>query len=165
MPVFQVTSISPQLAEPPKKRARRFPYQWYILVRAFIAGAIGGLSFTLLLNIFGHSSAFFIFLPIIVSLAWAQPLRYNIGKYLSSTPLYLLLTICWTSFYYSTITVSQLLLYSSSNFPLIIPVASSLAWAIILDPVRAYMQQHIERRFNLRDRKTVTAIETFTSTL
>ena len=165
MPVYQITSIQPQSAFPPKKRARRLPYQWYILVRTVIAGAIGGLSFTLLLNIFGHPDTFFIFLPIFVSLAWAQPLRYNIGKFLSSTPLYLLLTICWTSFYYGAITVSQLLIYGPSNFALIIPVASSLAWAIMLDPVRAYIQQHIERRFNLRDRKTVMAIDTFTSTL
>jgi len=165
MPVYQITSIQPQLAVPPKKRARRLPYQWYILARAFIAGATGGLLFTLLLTIFGHSAAFFIFLPIFVSLAWAQPLRYNIGKFLSSTPLYLLLTICWTSIYYSVITVSQLLIYGPSNFALIIPVTSSLAWAIMLDPVRAYIQQHIERRFNLRDRKVVMAIEAFTSTL
>ena len=165
MPVFQVTSIQPQSANPPKKRARRLPYEWYIGARAFIAGAIGGLLFTLLLTIFGHSPAFFIFLPIFVSLAWAQPLRYNIGKFLSSTPLYLFLTICWTSIYYSAITVSQLLLYGNFNFPLIIPVTSALAWAIMLDPVRMYIQQRIERHFNLRDRKTGMAIEAFTSTL
>lgn len=165
MPVFQITSIQPQLAEPPEKRARRLPYQWYILARAIVAGATGGLLFTLLLTIFGHSAAFFIFLPIFVSLAWAQPLRYNIGKFLSSTPLYLLLTVCWTCIYYGTITISQLLLYGPFNFSLIIPVASSLAWAIMLDPVRTYIQQHIERRFNLRDRRLVVAINAFTSTL
>jgi serine phosphatase RsbU (regulator of sigma subunit) len=165
MPVFQITSAGPQLAAPPKKRARRLPYEWYIGTRALIAGAIGGFSFALLLNIFGHPAAFFIFLPIFVSLAWAQPLRYNIGKFLSSTPLYLVLTICWTSIYYSVITVSQLLIYGNLNYSLIIPVASALAWAIMLDPVRMYIQQHIERRFNLRDRKTVMAIDAFTSTL
>ncbi|SRR5260370_1000219 len=126
MPVFQVTSISPQLAAPPKKRARRLPYQWYIGARALIGGVI--------------------------------------GKFLSSTPLYLLLTICWTSIYYSTITVSQLLIYGNSN-ALIIPVTSALAWAIMLDPARMYIQRHIERRFNLRDRKIGMAIEAFTSTL
>lgn len=165
MPVFQITSISPQLADPPKKRARRLPYQWYLLARAVVAGAIGGLLFTLLLTIFGHSAAFFIFLPIFVSLAWAQPLRYNIGKFLSSTPLYLFLTICWTCIYFGAITISQLLLYGPFNFPLIIPVASSLAWAIMLDPVRIFIQRHIERHFNVRDREVVKAIETFTFTL
>jgi serine phosphatase RsbU (regulator of sigma subunit) len=165
MPAFHVTSIQPQSATPPKKRARRLPYQWYLFVRAFIGGAIGGLLFTLLLTIFKHSSAFFIFLPIIVSLTWAQPMRYNIGKFLSSTPLYLILTTCWTSVYYSFITLSQVFIYGPLHYDLIIPVASGLAWAIILDPVRAYVQQHIERRFNLRDRKTVAAIEAFTSTL
>ena len=165
MPVFQVTSIQPQLKAPPKKRARRLPYQWYLFVRAFIGGAIGGLLFTLILTIFKHTSAFFILLPIFVSLFWAQPMRYNIGKFLSSTPLYILLTICWTSIYYSFITLSQVLIYGPLHFDLIIPVASAVAWTIMLDPMRAYVQQQIERRFNLRDRKTVVAIEAFTSTL
>lgn len=165
MPVYQTTSIQPSLAAPPKKRARRLPYQWYLLARAVVVGAIGGLLFTLLLTIFGHSSAFFIFLPIFVSLAWAQPLRYNISKFLSSTPLYLFLTICWTCIYYSTIAVSQLLLYGPLNYPIIIPVASSLAWAIMLEPVRIFVQRHIERQFNVRDREVVKAIEAFTFTL
>ena len=111
MPVFQVTSISSPSAIPPKKRARRLPYQWYVVTRALIGGIIGGLLFALLLNIFGHPESFFIFLPVLVSLTWAQPLRYNIGKFLSSTPLYLLLTTCFTIIYYSAITLSQLVLY------------------------------------------------------
>jgi hypothetical protein len=64
MSVFQVTSISSQLASPPKKRARRLPYQWYILLRAVSGGIIGALLFTFLLNIFGHPDSFFIFLPV-----------------------------------------------------------------------------------------------------
>ncbi|HKV58839.1 MAG TPA: GAF domain-containing SpoIIE family protein phosphatase [Ktedonobacteraceae bacterium] len=165
MPAFQVTSISPPSAIPPKKRARRLPYQWYVVTRALIGGTIGGLLFTLLLNIFGHPDTFFILLPVFVSLTWAQPLRYNIGKFLSSTPIYLLLTICWTFIYYGAITESQVLLYRNPTVSHIIIVASSISWVIMLDPVRAYIQQHIERRFNLRDRKTVNAIEAFTSTL
>ncbi|HEV2580780.1 MAG TPA: SpoIIE family protein phosphatase [Ktedonobacteraceae bacterium] len=165
MPVFQITSTGPQLATPPKKRARRLPYQWYILARALTGGLIGGLSFTLLYNILGHPESFFILLPISVSLAWAQPLRYNLGKFLSSTPIYLLLTICWTFIYYGALAESQVLLYQDPTIPHIIPIASSISWAIIFDPVRAYVQQHIERRFNFRDQEAAKAIETFTSTL
>lgn len=165
MPVFQVTSISPQSATPPKKRGRRFPYQWYLIERAIRGGAIGGLVFTLLLTIFQHSSAFFIFLPIFVSLTWAQPMRYNIARFLSSTPLYLFVTACWTCIYYGALTESQVLIYGPLHFDLIIPVASAVAWGIMFDPVRAFVQQHIERRFNLRDRKTAKFIEAFTLTL
>ena len=83
MSVFQVTSIRSALASPPKKRARRLPYQWYILLRAVSGGIIGALLFTFLLNIFGHPDSFFILLPVSVSLAWAQPMRYHSGKFLT----------------------------------------------------------------------------------
>jgi len=98
-----------------------------------------------------------------VSLTWAQPQRYNINTFLTSTPVYLLLTICLTIIYYSALTIVQLLLYQSPAFPLIIPVTSTLACAIIFEPVRVYIQQRIERRFNLREREI--AIEAFTATL
>lgn len=165
MSVFQVTSIRSHVASPPKKRARRLPYQWYILLRAFSGGIIGGLLFTLLLDIFGHSNSFFIFLPVSVSLAWAQPLRYNIGKFLTSAPVYLLLTICWTFSYYAVLVESQVLLYQNPTIAHIIPIASAISWVILFEPARAFVQQRIERRFNLRDQEAAKAIEAFAATL
>jgi hypothetical protein len=122
----------------------------------------GGTFFTLLIILFGPNTVF-IFLPVLVSLTWAQPQLYNINKFLASTPIYLLLTICLTFIYYGAITVAQLLIYQNPAYPLIIPVTSALAFAIILDPVRVYVQQRIERGFNLRERDK--AIEAFTTTL
>ena len=75
MAVFQVSSRSVQRSEPPRKRARRFPSQWYVVARAVGSGFIGGIFFTLLVQ-FGHSTVF-ILLPVLVSLTWAQPQRYN----------------------------------------------------------------------------------------
>jgi serine phosphatase RsbU (regulator of sigma subunit) len=160
MPVFQVSSRTVRLPGPPKKRARRFPSQWYVVARVVVSGFIGGTFFTLLIILFGPNTVF-ILLPVLVSLTWAQPQLYNINKFLASTPVYLLLTICLTFIYYGAITVVQLLLYMSQ--PIIIPVTSALAFAIILDPVRVYIQQRIERRFNFRERDK--AIEAFTTTL
>jgi hypothetical protein len=165
MSVFQVTSINSQLASPPKKRARRLPYQGYILLRALSGGIIGGLLFTLLLNIFGHPDSFFIFLPVSVSLAWAQPMCYNIGKFLTSAPVYLLLTMCWTFIYYAVLVESQVLIYQDPSIAHIIPIASAISWVIIFDPARAFVQQHIERRFNVRDKEAAKAIEAFAATL
>jgi hypothetical protein len=162
MPVFQVSSRKVQLSDPPKKRARRFPSQWYVVARVVVSGFIGGTFFTLLIILFGPNTVF-IFLPVLVSLTWAQPQLYNINKFLASTPIYLLLTICLTFIYYGAITVAQLLIYQNPAYPLIIPVTSALAFAIILDPVRVYVQQRIERGFNLRERDK--AIEAFTTTL
>lgn len=162
MAVFQVSSRSVEYPAPPRKHTRRFPAQWYIVTRVIVSGFIGGTLFTLLTVLFGRNTVF-ILLPVLVSLTWAQPQRYNINKFLTSTPVYLLLSICLTFIYYGAITVVQLLLYRSPTFPLIIPVTSTLAFAIILEPVRVYIQQRMERRFNLREREK--AIEAFTATL
>jgi hypothetical protein len=126
------------------------------------SGFIGGTFFTLLTVLFGRNTVF-ILLPVLVSPTWAQPQRYNISKFLTSTPVYLLLTICLTFIYYSAITVVQLLLYQGPAFPLIIPVTSTLAFAIIFEPARMYVQSLIERRFNVREREK--AIKDFTATL
>jgi serine phosphatase RsbU (regulator of sigma subunit) len=162
MAVFQVSSRSVEYPAPPGKRFRRFPSQWYIVARVIVSGFIGGTLFTLLTVVFGRNTVFLL-LPVLVSLTWAQPQRYNINKFLTSTPAYLLLTICLTFFYYAAITIVQLLLYHSPSFPLIIPVTSTLAFAIIFEPVRMYIQQHIERRFNQREGEK--AIKDFTTTL
>jgi serine phosphatase RsbU (regulator of sigma subunit) len=118
-----------------------------------------------LLNIFGHPDSFFIFLPVSVSLAWAQPMRYNIGKFLTSAPVYLVLTMCWTIIYYATLVESQVLLYQNPSIAHIIPIASAISWVILFDPARAFVQQHIERRFNVRDKEAANAIEAFAATL
>ena len=162
MAVFQVSSRSVQHPGPPRKRTRRFPAQWYAVARVVGSGFIGGVFFTLLTILFGRNTVF-ILLPVLVSLTWAQPQRYNISKFYTSTPLYLLLTICLTIIYYGALTASQLLLYQSPDEPHIIIVTSTLAFAIIFDPARMYVQSLIERRFNLRDREK--AIEAFTATL
>jgi serine phosphatase RsbU (regulator of sigma subunit) len=160
MAIFQVSSRSVQLPGPPKKRARRFPSQWYIVARVVVSGFIGGTFFTLLTIFYGRNIVF-ILLPVLVSLTWAQPQLYNINKFLASTPVYLLLTVCLTFIYYSAITIVQLLLFQS--YPLIIPVTSTLGFVIILDPLRVYIQQRIDRRFNVRELDK--AIEAFTATL
>src|SRR5215470_16433886 len=85
MAVFQVSSRTAQLPGPPKKRARRLPSDWYDVARVVASGFVGGTLFTLLVS-FG-STAFFILLPVLASLTWAQPQRYNIKKFLHGTPI------------------------------------------------------------------------------
>jgi len=161
MPVFQVLSRTVPLSAPPKKRTRRFPSQWYVVARALVSGLVGGAIFTLLAR-FGPTV--FFLLPVLVSLSWGQPQRYDIIKLLHSTPVYLLLTICLTLIYFSVVTVVNLLIHQSTVSHIIL-ITTALAWAIILEPARVYVQQFIERRFNLRNRKAVKAIEAFTATL
>jgi serine phosphatase RsbU (regulator of sigma subunit) len=163
MAVFQVSSRSVQLAAPPKKRTRFLPYQRYILARVVGAILYAGLIFALF-AILSQDIVFF-FIPVLLSLTTAQPQRYNINKLLNGTPIYLLLTVCLTFIYFGVVIGGELLTHQGPNMPHIVLVTTALAWAILLDPVRTYIQSLIERRFNIRDREAVKAIEAFTATL
>jgi serine phosphatase RsbU (regulator of sigma subunit) len=57
------------------------------------------------------------------------------------------------------------LLYQNPGIAHIIPIASAISWVIVFDPARAFVQQHIERRFNVRDKDAAKAIEAFAATL
>jgi serine phosphatase RsbU (regulator of sigma subunit) len=163
MAVFQVLSRSVQLAAPPKKRTRFLPYQRYIIARVVSAILYFGLIFSLF-TILSQDIVFFL-IPVLLSLTTAQPQRYNITKLLNGTPIYLLLTICLTFIYFGIVIEGELLTHQSPGSSHLILVTTALAWAILWDPVRTYVQSLIERRFNVRDRETVKAIEVFTATL
>ena len=171
MPVFQVSSRSVQQAAPPKKKPRRLRPEWSAIIRFILAVSAAGGLFTLL-AIFIQSEIKFILLPVFVYLAATQFQRHNLklpvfvlNMLLNNTPVYLLLTICLAFIYYGAITGVELLIHPEPTISRIILVTTTLAWAIILDPVRVYFQSLIERRFNLRNREAVKTIEAFTSTL
>src|SRR5947209_3558281 len=84
---------------------------------------------------------------------------------INSTPLYLLLTACLALIYYSVVTAGELLTHQGPGIVPIILVTTTLAWAIIFEPARAYFQSRIERCFNVRNREASKAVEAFTSTL
>src|SRR2546429_585528 len=163
MHVFQVSSRRVQLASPPRKRTRFLPYQQYIITRVIAALLYASLLFTLF-AILSHDIVFFL-IPVLLSLTTAQPQRYNINKLLNGAPLYLLLTICLTFIYFGVVIGGELLTHQSPDESHLVLVTTALAWAILLDPVRTYVQSLIEQRFNIRDREAVKAIEAFSATL
>src|SRR5579884_216957 len=169
MPVFQVTERKIPLPTPPKKRSSRLSPEWSAVVRFIFGVAIAGGIFALLTAFapafIGSSNVDFILLPVFVSLAIAQPQRYNFVKFLNSTPTYLVLTVGLTLLYCSAVTGTNLFIHLRLNSTPIILVTTTIAWAIIYEPARAYLQRRIEERFNQRDRQTARAIEAFTSTL
>jgi len=171
MPVFQVSSRSVQQAAPLKKKPRRLRQEWSAVIRFVLAVSAAGGLFALL-EIFIQSEIKFVLLPVFVYLAATQFQRYNLklpsfvlNIFLKSTPVYLLLTFSLALIYYSVITGVVLFIHQSPTISRIIIVTTTLAWAIILDPVRVYFQSLIEQRFNLRNREAVKTIEAFTSTL
>src|SRR6266480_3040111 len=163
MLVFQVSSRSVQLAAPPRKRTRFLPYQQYIITRVVGALLYASLLFALF-AILSHDIVFFL-IPVLLSITTAQPQRYNINKLLNGAPVYLLLTICLTFIYFGVVIGGELLTHPGNDVSHLVLVTTALAWAILLDPVRTYVQSLIERRFNVRDREMRKAIEEFTATL
>ena len=163
MLVFQVSSRSVQLAAPPRKRTRFLPYQQYIITRVVGALLYASLLFALF-AILSHDIVFFL-IPVLLSLTTAQPQRYNINKLLNGAPVYLLLTICLTFIYFGVVIGGELLTHPGTDVSHLVLVTTALAWAILLDPVRTYVQSLIERRFNVRDREMIKTIEAFTATL
>src|SRR6266516_2619287 len=163
MLVFQVSSRSVQLAATPRKRTQFLPYQHYIITRVVGALLYASLLFALF-AILSHDIVFFL-IPVLLSLTTAQPQRYNINKLLNGTPIYLLLTVCLTFIYFGIVIEGELLTHQGSGESHVVLVTTALAWAILWDPLRTYVQSLIERHFNVRDREAVKAIEAFTATL
>src|SRR5215469_1401123 len=171
MATFQVLSRTAPLPAPPKKKPRRLRQEWSAIIRFVIAvGSASGL-FVLVTFFKGSNDIVFILLPVFVYLAVTQFQRYNLNlpgfmfnMFLNSTPLYLLLTVCLALVYYSAITAVELFIHQTTTTHIIL-ITTALTWAIILDPVRVYIQKRIERRFNVRNREAIKAVAAFTSTL
>ena len=165
MSTFQVVSRTAQASAPPQKRPRRIISQeWSAVIRVVRSMGISALLFVALLDITG-SDYTFILLPVFLSLFITGSRLYPFNMILNSTPLYLLLTFCLALVYYGVITVLVLLTHYNPDTAHIIFVTTALAWAIILEPARGYIQSRISRRFNVRNREAIKAVEAFTSTL
>lgn len=164
MTTFQIVERTAQVSAPPKKQSRRLSRGWIIAIRISISINISALLFVAIFSLW-HNNYAFVLLPTFLSLLIVGSRRYSLGLILNSTPLYFALTFCLALIYYSLIATIVLLTHFDANTAHIILVATALAWTVILEPARAYLQSLIEQRFNVRDRETNKAIEAFTSTL
>jgi serine phosphatase RsbU (regulator of sigma subunit) len=168
MLTFHVVSRTETVSVPPKNKPRPIPQEWSAIIRVVRSMGISALLFVSILYISG-SNYTFVLLPAFLSLFIAGSWRYNwrnsLNILINGTPLYLLFTFCFALIYYSAITAFILLTHFATNTAHIILVTTTLAWAIILEPVHIYIQSLIERRFNVRNREVRKAIEGFTATL
>ncbi len=172
MPAFQVSSKTVPLAEPPRKKPRRFRREWFAAIRFFLAVSGAGGLFAIF-TLFNKDSrdTIFLLLPVLVYLAAVQFQSFNLkvpvfvfNLFFSNTPLYLLLTVCLAFVYYGAITGFELFIHQGTNVHIIL-ITTALTATIIFDPVRVYCQRYIERHFNRHDRESVRAVESFTATL
>ncbi len=164
MATFQVVSRTASSTDPPKPRRRRLPPQWYAVFRIFRGMSLSALLFIVVLTL-SHSDYTFILLPALLSLFIAGTHGYTLNRLLNSTPFYLLLTLCFAVIYYAFITEGVLFTHAASDTRHIILVTTALAWGVILEPARGYIQSRIEQRFNVRNREASKAVEAFTATL
>jgi hypothetical protein len=119
---------------------------------------VGGLfALTLVLV---HSQVLFILLPVglsvvLTAVTQRTELR-NVGALILKTFVALV--------YFGAITGWELLTHAPGT-PEIIVVTTTLAIAVVFEPLRTSLQAFLEQRFHLRDDATTKAVEAFTATL
>src|SRR5947209_9156604 len=155
MPVFQVTSRTVQPFGRPTRRTRHTNWWRDFMLRLLVAGLIISVLATLLPR-FGLSVLFFLLLPVIVSVLTAYPHHYGHKV--------LLFRACLAFLYFSGITGWELLTHNSTVAEYVV-VTTTLALAVMFEPLRTYVQTFMEQRFHLSDDASLKAVEAFTSTL
>jgi serine phosphatase RsbU (regulator of sigma subunit) len=155
MPVFQVTSRTVQPAGIATRRGKRASWWGYLILRILIGSQII-FALAVLLPRFGLSVLFFLLLPVLVTVITAYFYHYNRKVQL--------LRACLAFFYFSGITGFELLTHNSRVAEYIV-VTTTLALAIMFEPLRAYVQTFLEQRLHLNDDASIQAVEAFTSSL
>ncbi|HEX7733697.1 MAG TPA: PP2C family protein-serine/threonine phosphatase [Ktedonobacteraceae bacterium] len=167
MATFQITARVAQGPAPQRRKGRRLDPRWALAIRVFISlDLIAGIF--VLLHIFVNTNYLFILLPVLLSMVTLGPRRYSLTLLFDSAPLYTLLSFLLSLFFYVFIVVADNFihrLFSPSGIDPLILMATVLAWAVLLNPLRDYLQTRIEQRFNVRNREAHKAIVAFTATL
>lgn len=156
MPVFQVTSRTVQPSDASTWRTRRASWLPNFLRRILIGGPIIA-ALSLLLGRFGLSVLFFLLLPVCATLIAAYFYHYNRKV--------LLLRACLAFLYFSGVTGLEILTHNGPTFQEYVVVTTTLAMAVMFEPLRTYAQAFMEQRFHLTDDASTRAVEAFTSSL
>ncbi len=133
--------------------------QWFAILRYVQAVGIVGGTFALVL-ILAQTRVVFILLPAGVSVVTG----IIIGRTRLNQPKALLLTVCVALLYFATVTGWEFVTHNDTT-PEIIVVTTTLTIAVILEPVRTFMQTFFEQHFHLREDADSRAVAAFTSTL
>jgi serine phosphatase RsbU (regulator of sigma subunit)/anti-sigma regulatory factor (Ser/Thr protein kinase) len=159
MPVFQVSSRSVKSAGPPRKRPSRTMRQVYAVLRYVQAVGLVGGTFVLVLLLV-QTRLVFILLPAGASVVTGVILgRTKLGQ-----PKVLILTIVVTTLYFAGVTGFELATHNSSTLEIIV-VTTTLTIAVILEPVRTFVQTFFEQRYHLREDAASRAIVAFSTAL
>ncbi len=162
--LFQVSARTMQPPGSARKRRTGFHRRWNGALQ--LTG--GALVIAVFMVVTGGLPYFrFIFLPVCLSVTRSiirTRSRYHLNVFLNGAVVYGLLTVLLALVYYSTIAVFELITHPP-DIDRVIIVCTTLAWTVLLEPLRVYIQAFIDRRFNRRDYEAFKAIEAFNATL
>jgi serine phosphatase RsbU (regulator of sigma subunit)/anti-sigma regulatory factor (Ser/Thr protein kinase) len=133
--------------------------QLYAILRYVQAVSLVGGTFALVLLLV-QTRLVFILLPAGVSVVTGVIL----GRTKLSQPKMLLLTVVVTILYFAGVTGVELATHNTSSLEIIV-VTTTLTIAVILEPVRTFVQMFFEQRFRLREDAASRAIAAFTTAL
>lgn len=159
MPVFHVTMRAVQPPGPPRKRPSRARQRLFAVLRYFQGMSVVGGLFALTIVLL-HSQVLFILLPVGLSVVLTAVTQRTELRNVRA----LILKTFVALVYFGAITGWELLTHGPGT-PEIVVVTTTLAIAVILVPLRTYLQAFLEQRFHLSDDATTKAVEAFTSTL
>ncbi|HEX6798460.1 MAG TPA: SpoIIE family protein phosphatase [Ktedonobacterales bacterium] len=143
----------------PAKRVSRGRRRLFVVLRyadgVLIVGGLFGLAVALI-----HSDLLFILLPTALSVAIiALTMRSHVANLRA-----LLFTSALALAYFALITGWELLTHQSVASKIIL-VTTTLAAAVMLEPLRTWVQSTVEQRFDLVDDKTSRIVDAFTTAL
>lgn len=167
MATFQMTVRTAQVPAPQRHKGRRLDPRLALAMRASISLGLVVIIFVVA-HSFINNDILFILLPTLLSMLTIGSRRYSLTLLLDSTPLYTLLSFFLALLYYGLIVITDYALhkhFSPSGTDGLILMATVLAWAVLLNPIRDYLQAQIEQRFNVRNREARKALAAFTATL
>ncbi len=159
MAIFTVTSREAPTSGPPKPRASRFTRRSRRNAAAFLAGALIIATLATLLSRIGLAAVFFVLLPVITSViitVITTRARIAIRRLVYMAGLALI--------YFGAVIGWELLTHGPQTRELIV-VTTTLALAVLFQPIRDRIQVFMEQRFNLRDDAAAKAVADYTATL
>jgi serine phosphatase RsbU (regulator of sigma subunit) len=160
MPVFDVTSRTVGAPGPPKKRRSRAWQRWHVIQIYVRAVAIVGLVFGFVVLRLIPSTVAFILLPVGLSVA----ISIVVGQVRLANRKAIVITACVALVYFSALTGFELLTHKPSTAEIVV-VTTTLALAIMFEPVRNWVLRLLVRRFHALDDANTAAVEAFTAAL
>src|SRR5262249_21783570 len=144
----------------PKKRRSRAWQRWHVIEMYVRAVSVVGLVFGFVVLRLIPSNVAFILLPVGLSVA----IGIVTGQVRLANRKAILITACVALVYFSALTAFDLFTHNPTPAEIVV-VPTTMALAIMFEPVRSWVLRVLEHRFHALDDANAVAVEAFTSAL